>query len=129
MTKVFLLCCAFISFARVGFGQTNNQTKTDCVIKARRLQKQLQLTDVQTNKIAEIFTASFDKFERIQSANHGNTDKMMAAMAPLKRETIKKIAMVLTPAQAVKFDKIVSQVDSLGNGDRWSMQGNPAVSN
>ena len=47
---------------------------------------------------------------------------MVVAVRPLREATVKKIKAVLTPAQAVKYDKMVKDTKGGGNGwsDGWS---------
>ncbi|ASU36388.1 hypothetical protein MuYL_4503 [Mucilaginibacter xinganensis] len=101
---------------------------TDPVEKAKGLQKQLNLSDKQTEKVSAIYKESVEKFDKIKVKEHGNTNKMLADVAPLRVATIKKIKEVLTPAQAVKYDKLIkeSKSSSLNGGwsDGWSSAAN-----
>jgi periplasmic protein CpxP/Spy len=122
MKKILLICCLFIGIAATGYAQTNNAASPDPVVKAKGLQKQLKLSDDQTSKIAAIYKESAQKFDKIKADEHGNTNKMVVAIRPLRTATIKKIKGVLTPGQAVKYDKLIKDVHSGGNGwsDGWS---------
>ena len=62
---------------------------------------------------------SAEKFEKIKAKENGNTDKMVVAIRPLREATVKKIKAVLTPAQAVKYDKLVKDTKGAG-GNGWS---------
>jgi protein CpxP len=114
----------FIGLAAAGHAQVNHPTVTDPVNKAKGLQRQLKLTDDQTKKITGIYQESARKFEKIKADEHGNTDKMLVAVGPLRTATIKKIKAVLTPEQAAKYDALVKETkDSSLNGgwsDGWS---------
>lgn len=119
MKKVLLICCLLIGVTSANYAQTNKPSTTDPAEKAKGLQKQLKLTDAQTAKIATIYQESAQKFEKIKAAEHGNTNKMTEAIKPLRAATIKKIKAILTPTQAVKYDKLIKDT-SAGGGNGWS---------
>jgi protein CpxP len=122
MKKLLLICCLLIGTMASSQAQTKIAGTADPVEKSKALQKELKLTDVQTKKIAAVYKSSSEKFEKIKAEEHGNTNKMTTRIAPLRAETIKKIKGVLTPAQAVKYDKLVKDPKQAGNGwsDGWS---------
>jgi protein CpxP len=124
MKRILSLCCLFIGIAALSHAQTKKMdVTTDPVKKAKGLQKELMLSDKQTEKIAEIYKESSSKFDKIKAEQHGNTNKMVTAIAPLRTATIKKIKAVLTPKQAVKYDKLIKNSGSTGNNgwsDGWS---------
>jgi Spy/CpxP family protein refolding chaperone len=126
MKKILLICCLFIGITSASFAQTAKAT-TDPVEKAKGLQKQLKLTDDQTTKVAAIYKESSEKFEKIKVKEHGNTNKMVVAIAPLRTATIKKIKTVLNPAQKVKYEKLVKDTKNTG-GNGWSDGWSPASS-
>lgn len=121
MKKILLICCLVIGIttARAQATHPNVGTPEE---KAKGLQKELKLNDKQTEKIAAIYKESAEKFEKIKKDEHGNTDKMVVAVRPLREATVKKIKAVLTPTQAVKYDKMVKDTKGGGNGwsDGWS---------
>jgi protein CpxP len=123
MKKILLMCCLFMAFIAAGHAQTAEPME-----KAKGLQKQLKLTDKQTEKVGAIYKESAEKFDKIKVKEHGNTNKMMESVGPLRVATIKKIKAVLTPAQAVKYDKLVkeSKNSSVNGGwsDGWSSTAN-----
>jgi len=121
MKKLLFLCCLFVGLATV-----KAQSTTDPAEKAKGLQKQLKLSDVQTTKVAAIYKESSEKFEKIKVAEKGNTNKMTAAIAPLRSATIKKIKAVLTPKQSVEYDKLLKDPKNVGGG--WSDGWSPASS-
>jgi len=123
MRKLILICCLFIGIVAKGQAQTS----TDPEEKAKGLQKELKLSDHQTTKVAAIYKESSQKFEKIKVAEHGNTNKMTAAIAPLRKATIKKIKAVLTPSQAAKYDKLISDPKHSG-ASGWSDGWSPASS-
>lgn len=121
MKKILLICWLVIAItaARAQGTHPNVGTPEE---KAKGLQRELKLTDKQTDKIKSIYKESSEKFEKIKKEEHGNTDKMVVAVRPLREATIKKIKAVLTPAQAAKYDKLVKETKGGGNGwsDGWS---------
>ena len=119
MKKVLSICCLLIGLTSVNYAQTSHPATADPAEKAKGLQKQLKLSDAQTAKIAAIYKESAEKFEKIKVAEHGNTNKMTEAIKPLRAATIKKIKGILTPAQAVKYDKLIKDT-SAGGGNGWS---------
>jgi protein CpxP len=120
MKKISLMCCLFVALITAGYAQTKHpELTTDPVKKAKGLQKELKLTDQQTEKIAAIYKESASKFDKIKAEQHGNTNKIVVAMGPLRTATIKKIKAVLTPEQAVKYDKLIKTNGSTG-GKGWS---------
>src|ERR1700748_562719 len=114
MKNLLLACCFFIGITSA-FAQ---KTTTDPVEKAKGLQQQLKLSDRQTTKVAAIYKESSEKFEKIKADEHGNTDKMMKSITPLREATIKKIKTVLTPNQAVKYGKLVKD-NKGGSSNGW----------
>ncbi|MBS1521905.1 MAG: hypothetical protein JST50_12960 [Bacteroidetes bacterium] len=121
MKKILLICCLVIGITAAR-AQGTHPTVGTPEEKAKGLQKELKLNDKQTEKIQAIYKESADKFEKIKKDEHGNTDKMVVAVRPLREATVKKIKAVLTPAQAVKYDKMVKDTKAGGNGwsDGWS---------
>ncbi|MFB9840742.1 hypothetical protein [Mucilaginibacter ginsenosidivorans] len=117
MKRILLICCLFIGISTAARAQV--KSTTDPIEKAKGLQKELKLTDEQTAKVAAIYKESAEKFEKIKVAKKGNTNKMMADIAPLRAATIKKIKTVLTPKQAVKYEKMVNDTHKTG-GSGWS---------
>lgn len=120
MKKLLLMCCLFIGFMTAGFAQTNHPTVADPAEKAKGLQKELKLTDDQTAKVAAIYKESAEKFDKIKASEHGNTDKMMVSIRPLRAATVKKIKAVLTPRQAVKYNKLLKETNNSGVNGGWS---------
>lgn len=114
--KNFLFLFYFlVVFSTAGFGQTNNSTAQDLIDKAKRLQLQLGLSDVQTNRLTVIFNQASAKFAQIESTSHGDISELIIKMEPLRKETINKIKILLTPAQVVKFDKLVEKLNNSTN--------------
>ena len=122
MKRILLICCLFMGIIATSQAQTKLAGTTDPVAKAKGLQKELKLTDEQTAKIAAVYKESSEKFEKIKTEEHGNTTKMTTRITPLRSATIKKIKAILTPSQAVKYDKLIKDAHAGGNGwsDGWS---------
>ncbi|MBD1383912.1 hypothetical protein IDJ75_01360 [Mucilaginibacter rigui] len=117
MKKLIMLCGLIIGFATAVSAQTASSEK------AKELQKQLKLTDKQTDKISAIYNESSQKFEKIKKDEHGDNAKMMVAIKPLRAETIKKIKAELTPVQKAKYDKLLTNKVKPGGlawGEGWS---------
>jgi len=119
MKKILLICGLLIGLTSVNYAQTNKPGTTDPTEEAKLLQKQLKLSDAQTAKIATIYQESAQKFDKIKQKENGNTNKMLVEIRPLRTATIKKIKNVLTPHQAVKYDKLVKDTKA-GGGNGWS---------
>jgi protein CpxP len=120
MKRILSICFLLIGITATGYSQTSHPAIGNAEEKAKGLQKELKLTDSQTTKIAAIYKESAEKFEKIKAKEQGNTNKMLVAIRPLRAATIKKIKGVLTPAQAVKYDKLIKDNKKGGNGNGWS---------
>ncbi len=120
MKKISLMCCLFIALITAGHAQSKHVDVTDPAEKAKGLQKELKLSDKQTKKITAIYKESAEKFDKIKADEHGNTNKMVTAIAPLRTATIKKIKAVLTPKQAAKYDELIKKTSSTGSSSGWS---------
>ncbi|WP_259071474.1 Spy/CpxP family protein refolding chaperone [Mucilaginibacter sp. X4EP1] len=118
MKRILLICSLFVGIAVACHAQTTSAN--DPAQKAKGLQKQLKLTDAQTAKVSAIYQESANKFEKIKTQDHGNTDKMLADVGPLRTSTIKKIKAILTPDQAVKYDKLVTDSKNATLNGGWS---------
>jgi len=127
MKKLLLICGLFVGMTTALIAQPK-KVGADPVEKAKGLQKELSLSKRQTEKVTVIYKESVEKFDKIKEKEHGNTNKMLEEVRPLRVATIKKIKSVLTPGQAVKYDKLVkdSQKEGLNGGwsDGWSSPSN-----
>ena len=120
MKKLLLMCCLFIGFTTAVRAQADHPTVSDPADKAKGLQKELNLSDHQVAKISIIYKESARKFEIIKEKEHGDTNKMLADIAPLRAATIKKIKALLTYHQAVKYDKLIKLSDSSSTNGGWN---------
>jgi protein CpxP len=67
-----------------------------------------------------IYQESAQKFDKIKAEDHGNTNKMLVAIKPLRSATIAKIKAVLTPKQAAKYNALLKETKSSGVNSGWS---------
>ncbi|CAN5522924.1 hypothetical protein BH09BAC6_BH09BAC6_30710 [soil metagenome] len=119
MNRLLLICFLLTGTTIACMAQSAHKTATDPKEKAKMLQKQLKLTNEQTEKIAAIYKESAEKFEKIKVKEKGDNNKMLVAMRPLRSATIVKIKAVLKPGQAAKYDELV-KVGGAGKGSGWS---------
>ena len=117
MKKNMLVTLLLIIAASCGFAQTHPVSEP--AEKAKGLQKELKLTNHQTAEVTAVYEESARKFDKIKAEEHGNSDKMLVALKPLRAATIKKIKAVLTRSQAVKYDAMVKNTNATG-GNGWS---------
>ena len=120
MKTIIIMFCLFTGIVTTGNSFGIAQKVPDPVLKAKGLQKELGLTDTQTDKIAAIYKESEAKYEKIKTAENGNSDKMLPKITPLRAATIKKIKAVLTPAQAIKYDKLIKEPNKSSTYGGWS---------
>ncbi len=112
-----MMLCLVTVVTLTGHAQSKTAAKT-AEQKAKELQEKLHLSNSQTVKVTDIYDQSAREFEKIRTEEHGDNSKMAIKLAPLRRETLKKIKTVLTPSQNVKFDKMIK--DSSAAGEGWS---------
>ena len=112
MKKLIFICVILIGIATSGFAQT----AAAATEKAKGLQKELVLNSAQTAKISTIYKESAEKFEKIKVQEHGDNAKLTVAIRPLRVQTVSKIKAVLTPAQSIKYDKLLKSPGSQGAG-------------
>lgn len=118
MRKLFLMCCLFIGFTAASFAQTTTPP-SDPQQRAKGLQKELKLNDAQTSKVAAIYQESAAKFDKIKVKEHGDTNKMLVDVAPLRKATVEKIKALLSAKQAEKYNTLINEnKGSLAGG--WS---------
>lgn len=118
MKTLLLLFYFLILFTTVGLSQTNSSTAKDLVDKAKGLQKQLGLTNIQANRLTVIFKQASDKFAKVESAVHGDITELTIKTDPLRKETINKIRAVLTAEQVIKFEKLLVNLNNSADNSR-----------
>jgi hypothetical protein len=119
MKKLVLVCCLFFGLAAASFAQPSPTPPSDPQQRAKALQKELKLSDVQTSKIAAIYQNSAQQFDVIKKKEHGDTNKMLVDVAPLRKETVAKIKALLSGRQAEKYNTLISENKSSLQGG-WS---------
>ncbi|WP_426667620.1 hypothetical protein ACPPVU_16480 [Mucilaginibacter sp. McL0603] len=116
MKKFLLVCCFLIGITAVSRAQGGGQRRTP-EEQAKQLQTQLKLNDDQTTKITAIFQAQATKRDSVRTAANGDRQAMMQGMMPIMQDTNNKIKAVLTPDQAIAYDKIVQErMERMRNG-------------
>ena len=113
MKKMLLMWCLLIGLLPAGYAQTRPSIGAP-LEKAKGLQKELKLTDVQTEKIEAIYKESAEKYETIKKTEHGNSARMAKSLQPLRAATAIKIKAVLTTEEAAKFDNLIKHQKKTG---------------
>ena len=119
----FLLACFILVGITTASNAQNHPGTNSPAEKAKALQKQLKLNNGQTIKIEKIYEESSKKFDKIKTDAHGDNNKMLDAIKPLRTATITKIKAVLTAKQVAKYDKLLKESKNTGGsgwGDGWS---------
>jgi hypothetical protein len=119
MKQIWLICCLLIGLIAANYGQVTHPS-LGAPEKAKGLQKELKLTDEQTENIASIYKECAERCEKIKKAEHGNSDNEVKSIRPLRAATIKKIRAVLKPDQAAKYDVLIKQTKKSGGND-WGL--------
>lgn len=120
MKKLFLICCLFVGLTAASFAQPAAAPPTDPQQRAKGLQKELKLSDDQTAKIAAIYRDSAQKFDKIKAKDHGDTNKMLVDVAPLRKATVAKIKALLSNKQAEKYNALINENKGSGLQGGWS---------
>jgi len=102
MRKIILMCCFLVGVSAVCRAQGG--MRMNPADRAKQLQTQLKLTDDQTTKITAIYQTMSTKMDSIR-----NSGGDFSAMRPLMDATNDKIKVVLTPDQAVAYQKIMDE--------------------
>ena len=120
MKKLLLVCCLFFGLAAASFAQPTTAPPSDPQQRAKGLQKELKLNDDQTSKIAAIYQDSANKFDAIKKKEHGDTNKMLVDVAPLRKATVAKIKALLSTKQAEKYNALINENKGSGLQGGWS---------
>ena len=118
MKKLIFMCAVLVGLTTASFAQSHKSADE----KAKGLQKELGLSKTQCEKVSAIYSESSNKFDKLKMKEHGDNAKLSKSIAPLRAETVGKIKAVLTPAQKVKYDKLLKEPNNQGAGwgEGWS---------
>lgn len=83
-----------------------SQGRMEPAERANMLKERLSLTDEQTKKVTEIFSASRDEMMKLRDASGEDRDAMRAGMQEIRKKTDAKIVALLTEKQKKEFDKL-----------------------
>ena len=107
MRKILLICCFVIGITAVSRAQGGmRMSPTD---RAKTMQTQLKLTDDQTAKVTAILQVQAAKMDSVRTAANGDRDAMRAAMGPIMMSSSSQIKAILTPDQAVIYQKMLDE--------------------
>ena len=101
MKKILLMCCFLLGIAAVSRAQGQRMSPED---RAKQLQTQLKLTDDQTAKATVIFKAQAAKIDSVRNAGGDRS-----AFMPIMMATTDKIKAILTPDQALAYQKMIDE--------------------
>jgi protein CpxP len=104
MKKLLLMCCFLIGITAVSRAQGGGM-RMDPAQRAKMMQTQLKLTDDQTAKITAILKDGAAKRDSVRNAG-GDRE----AMRPIMMATNEKVKAVLTPDQAVAYQKMMDDM-------------------
>jgi periplasmic protein CpxP/Spy len=108
MRKILLMCCFLLGITAVSRAQGGGQRMSPAD-RAKQMQTQLKLTDDQTAKITVILQAQSTKMDSVRTAANGDRDAMRAGMMPIRTATNTQIKAILTPDQAVAYQKMLDE--------------------
>jgi len=74
--------------------------------KTRALQKELNLTKAQTEKVSAVYREAYEKFDKILIVAKGNREKIKTCVRPLRAVTIDKIKNILNAQQFAAYNSI-----------------------
>ena len=78
-------------------------------MRLRSLTKELELTDEQKDKVQVLFDEESKEVTRLYADTNLSVTERLDKIGELKKETYAKIKPLLTPAQAQKFDEMLSK--------------------
>jgi protein CpxP len=108
MRKFLLMCCLFLGVAAVSRAQGGGQRMSP-EDRAKQMQTNLKLNDDQTAKITAILKVQQTKMDSVRTASNGDRDAMRAGMGPIRTSITAQIKAILTPDQAVQYQKMLDE--------------------
>jgi Spy/CpxP family protein refolding chaperone len=81
-----------------------------------RLARELSLTDVQKQKLAEIHASHFEQMNALRKADSANFEKSREQRQQVQEKINTEIKQILTDEQKVKFDAFVAERKSKHKG-------------
>ncbi len=109
MRKILLMCCFLLGITAISRAQGGGQRMSPAD-RAKAMQTQLKLSDDQTAKITAILQTQQTKIDSIRTAANGDRDAMRAGMTPIRTATTAQIKALLTPDQAVAYQKMMDEM-------------------
>jgi protein CpxP len=108
MRKILLMCCFLLGITAICHAQGSGPRKSP-EERAKDLQTQLKLTDDQTTKITAILKVQASKMDSVRTAANGDRTTMRAAMGPIRTASNDMVKAILTPDQALAWQKMMDE--------------------
>ena len=108
MRKILLICCFFVGITAASHAQGGMRMSPED--RAKQMQTSLKLSDDQTAKITAILKTQATKMDSVRTAANGDRDAMRAGMMPIRRASNEQIKAILTPDQAVAYQKMLDEM-------------------
>ncbi len=103
MRKILLMCCFLLGVTAVCRAQGGGMRMSPAD-RAKQLQTQLKLNDDQTAKITAIYQTMSTKMDSLRTAGADRS-----AMRPIMQASNDQVKAVLTPDQAVEYQKMIDE--------------------
>ena len=100
--KILLICLFLVGISAVSRAQGG--MRMSAADRAKQMQSQLKLTDDQTAKITAIYQSQSAKVDSLRTAGAGRE-----AIRPIMQAGNDKVKALLTPEQAVAFQKMIDE--------------------
>lgn len=107
MKKVLFVCLFVAGLSTVSLAQGPPRRSPE--EQAAALKTSLTLTDAQTAKVKAVYEAQGKTRDSLMQAANGDFQSMMPAMMKMRETSNAKIKALLTPEQAVIFQKQVDE--------------------
>ncbi len=108
MKKMLLVCCLVAGMASAALAQLSIPGSAGSTVntlqKAQALQKQLNLSDSQTQQVAGIYADASQQYSQIKAKDTGNSQQLSKDKQSLANTVFSKIKGLLTPAQLTKYE-------------------------